>query len=97
MTNYLRKSYINNVCPCERNEVKRGNLSLVVRIAGLLPQRAGKIAALYFVALARTGNYVFYPCSVPGTSGSLLTVAGRFLPRTCTKMGVPGAANSVLT
>jgi hypothetical protein len=38
-----------------------------------------------------------YTSSVPGTSGSLATVAGRFLPRTCTKICVPGLASSAFT
>jgi len=38
---------------CERNQVERGNLSLVVRIAGLLTQHAGKIAALHFCFIRR--------------------------------------------
>ena len=35
--------------------------------------------------------------AISTTNGSLLTVAGRFLPRTCTKMALPGAVNSALT
>ena len=37
--------------------MEHGNLSLLVRFTRLVIQRPGKIAALHFVALARTNNF----------------------------------------
>lgn len=44
------------VCPCERNAVARGNLSLAVRFHELLTPCEVRVAALHCVALAITTN-----------------------------------------
>jgi hypothetical protein len=74
------------------------HLYRAVRLLPLLAwQRCfGKLSMTLFNYLI-VYKTITYTSSVPGTSGSLLTVAGRFLPRTCTKICVPGAASSVFT